>query len=147
MALNCKTPAWQERRRGVLRLEHSAARTSISCNVCAVAPHRAGSAGCPQDGDKSSWLYSGHSSCRAPATILCQSVVPDFHIPISFVSQGQTGIGALLCQIQEGWHRCVLLTTAITASGNPGVTAGGTAVTFHRQGHRGWQKNKAWVTL
>lgn len=53
----------------------------------------------------------------APPITQCQSTVPHFHIPISFVSQVQTGTGALLWQILEGGHRCIALTTAITAKG------------------------------
>lgn len=96
-----------------------ALRIFISFNVCFITTHRAGSAWAASERQRRILLalFWSQLLLTASTVIQCQSTVPHFHIPISFVSWGQTGTGALLCQILEGGHRCILLTTAITAKG------------------------------
>ena len=153
MALNCKTPPWQERQSRALQFEHSAVRIFISFNVRFITPHRAGSVRAASErwGRILLAVFWSQLLLTASTIIQCQSMVPHFHIPISFVSRGQNGTGALLCEILEGGHRCILLTTAITANGKPAVTTERQCEalqhTFQWRGHWGLRENQVWVTL
>lgn len=93
-----------------------AVRIFISFNVRFITPPEQAARGLPaRDGDQSSEPHSGHTPALKSTGIQRRGTVPHFHIPISSVSRGQTGTGALLCQILEGGPRRIPLTAAIPA--------------------------------
>lgn len=121
MALNCKTPPWQERQSRALQFEHQQPEFSSDLMWALLPPTEQGSR--MRRGGVLGAVFCSQLPLTALTIIQCQSIAPHFHIPISFVSRGQTGTGALLWQILEGGHGHTLLTTAITANARPAAAA------------------------